>query len=73
MKRYRPSRREIFERALELGVVTAAAGLAPDALARAWSEQAKAARRATPTVELGPFYKRRAPETAHLRAPRPGQ
>ena len=69
MKRHRLSRREIFERALELGVVTAAVGLAPDALARAWSEQARAPRKVTPHVELGPFYKRLAPETAQLRMP----
>src|SRR6185503_5825175 len=33
------------------------------------AEQAKAVRSATPWNEIGPFYKRLAPNTGHLRAP----
>jgi protocatechuate 3,4-dioxygenase beta subunit len=69
MKRYRLSRRELLERALELGVVTAAAALAPDALAAAWDERETSIRKATPAAELGPFYKRRAPDSTQLRVP----
>ncbi len=51
-----------------LGVVTSALGLAPAALAEAIA-QTLAARKATPETVLGPFYKRRAPESSLLRAP----
>jgi protocatechuate 3,4-dioxygenase beta subunit len=59
-----PSRRELLEKGVALGVVSIAAGLTPAAIAAAWEE---AARRRTPENALGPFYKRRAPATPMMR------
>lgn len=67
MRLPRMSRREILERALGFGVVTSTLALAPGALAAAIEEQR--ARPATAMAALGPFFKRDAPEQAHLRAP----
>ena len=61
------SRRDLLEKCLGVGVVTAAASLLPDELAWAWAE-AETARRATAEAALGPFYKKRAPATSMLRA-----
>jgi protocatechuate 3,4-dioxygenase beta subunit len=64
----RLSRRDLLDTALGLGVVTSTLSLAPAALAQAMKESA-AARKPTPRVELGPFYKRNAPKTSDMRAP----
>lgn len=68
MQRRHWSRRELLEKCLALGVVSTATALAPEALAAAWEESLKP-RRPTPPAALGPFYKKRAPETAALRSP----
>ena len=62
------SRRDLMARCMAVGVVTSTANLLPSALAEAW-EQNETIRQLTPTVELGPFYKRRAPGTNMLREP----
>jgi len=41
--------------------------LSPSALLEAWADQEAQARRATPSNDLGPFYKRRSPESRLLR------
>jgi protocatechuate 3,4-dioxygenase beta subunit len=63
----RLSRRDVLEKALGLGVVTSTVALAPAELLAALEEQAKP-RSATTAAELGPFYKRKAPEDPQLRA-----
>lgn len=68
MQRMHLSRRELLEKCLVLGVVTTATALTPEALAEAWGEQLKP-RQPTPRAALGPFYKKRAPETSDLRVP----
>jgi len=57
------SRREILERCLAFGVVAAA--LPAPILAAAWDEAERLP--PTPVNDLGPFYKRGAPSSAHLR------
>lgn len=60
-------RRELLAKCAALGSLTMVASLTmPDVFA-AWEEQAKS-RRPTPWNEVGPFYKRGAPNNAHLRA-----
>jgi protocatechuate 3,4-dioxygenase beta subunit len=61
----RLSRREILERCVAVGVLAAAAPLSASALVSAWEEREQ--RHVTPANELGPFYKRKAPETRNLR------
>ena len=60
------SRREILQKCLELGSVTLMASHGSAAMLLAFEE--KELRKPTPANELGPFYKKRAPETAMLRA-----
>src|SRR5271170_2190596 len=62
------SRRDVLAKCMALGFVTSAANLLPSTLAEAW-EQNEIIRKPTPTVELGPFYKRRAPGSNILREP----
>ena len=62
------SRRELLERCAAFGAVTLATSLPLSAVAVAWEESEKR-RQATPFCELGPFYKRQAPNTSLLRAP----
>ena len=66
MRDFASSRREMLERALALGIVSAGAGFASQILAAAL-ESASAQRPATPGAALGPFYKARAPANAQLR------
>ena len=61
------SRREILQKCLALGSVTLMAAHGSAAMLLAFEE--KELRKPTPANELGPFYKKRAPETATLRAP----
>jgi len=63
------TRREILERCVGLGVVTLASPFSPLAMLNAFAEQETRHRKATPPNEIGPFYKKRAPQTAMLRAP----
>jgi maleylacetate reductase len=61
------TRRELLEQALALGVVSLAPGLTVDAIAAASDDPAT--RSPTPTNELGPFYKKHAPDSRDLRIP----
>ena len=61
------SRREILQKCLALGSVTLMTSHSSAAMLLAFEE--KELRKPTPANELGPFYKKRAPETATLRAP----
>ncbi len=60
------SRREILQRCLALGSVTLVSASHSAAMLLAFEE--KEMRKPTPPNELGPFYKKRAPEGAMLRA-----
>jgi len=62
------TRRELLERCAALGAVTIATSLPISALASAWDDAEKK-RQPTPHCELGPFYKRLAPNTSVLRVP----
>ena len=62
------TRRELLERCAAFGAVTLASSIPLSALASAWDEAEKK-RTPTPFCELGPFYKRQAPNTSTLRAP----
>jgi len=62
------TRRELLERCAAFGAITLASSIPLSALASAWDEAEKK-RTPTPFCELGPFYKRQAPNTSTLRAP----
>ena len=61
------SRREILQKSLALGSLAIASSYAPSAMLQALEQNEQ--RKPTPRNELGPFYKRLAPDTVHLRAP----
>ena len=61
------NRREILQKCLALGSITLIASSSRAAMLLAFEE--KELRKPTPANELGPFYKKRAPETATLRTP----
>ena len=63
----RLSRREILQNCLALGSVAVLSSHTAGEMLAAFKE--KELRKPTPPNELGPFYKKRAPETATLRAP----
>jgi catechol 1,2-dioxygenase len=60
------TRRELLERCAALGVVTFATSMPLVGVAAEWDAAEK--RQPTPYCELGPFYKREAPNTTMLRA-----
>ncbi|MGA7624370.1 MAG: hypothetical protein WCA38_09040 [Candidatus Acidiferrales bacterium] len=62
------NRRDLLAKCMALGVVTSTANLMPSVLAAAWAQN-ETPRPLTPAAELGPFYKRSAPNTKTLRAP----
>jgi len=62
------TRRELLERCAAFGAITLASSIPLSALASAWDDAEKK-RTPTPFCELGPFYKRQAPNTSMLRAP----
>lgn len=62
-------RREILQKCLALGSLTLASSLPAAAMLHALEQQEQGTRKPTPPNELGPFYKRLAPDNAHLRAP----
>ena len=62
------TRRELLERCAAFGALTLVSSIPLPALASAWDEAEKK-RTPTPFCELGPFYKRQAPNTSTLRAP----
>ena len=59
------SRREILEKCVAMGVLSAALPLRSSALAALYEEREQ--RHPTPDNALGPFYKRKAPERTNLR------
>src|SRR5215510_4478957 len=62
------TRRDMLANCAAIGALSVASALsAPEAFA-AWEERENI-RKATEWNELGPFYKRQAPQTTHLRAP----
>jgi len=61
------NRREVLQKCLALGSVTLMSAHLGHAMLMAFEE--KELRRPTPTNELGPFYKKRAPEALVLRGP----
>jgi protocatechuate 3,4-dioxygenase beta subunit len=61
------NRRDLLAKCMALGVVTTTTNLLPSVLAEAW-EQKETMRPLTPPDQLGPFYKRRAPDSNMLRA-----
>jgi len=62
------TRRELLERCAVFGAVTLATSIPLSSLAFAW-DGAEKKRTPTPFCELGPFYKRQAPNTTMLRKP----
>ena len=62
------TRRELLERCAAFGALTLVTQLPLSALAAEWDEAEKK-RSPTPFCELGPFYKREAPNTSTLRTP----
>ncbi|HMK28157.1 MAG TPA: hypothetical protein VK473_00630 [Terriglobales bacterium] len=62
------SRRELLERCLAFGAVTLAGSLSPSLAAAVW-EQHERSMAPTPSCELGPFYKRLAPNAVNMRHP----
>jgi protocatechuate 3,4-dioxygenase beta subunit len=61
------TRRDALQKCLALGGVTVACGLSPSAMLEAWMQQEGAPLRATPVNEIGPFYKKKAPDDRVLR------
>jgi protocatechuate 3,4-dioxygenase beta subunit len=62
------TRRELLERCAAYGAVTLVTSMPLAAVATEW-EEAQKRRTPTPYCELGPFYKREAPNASLLRAP----
>jgi protocatechuate 3,4-dioxygenase beta subunit len=60
------NRRDLLYKCMALGVVKLGAGLSPALAVDAWLRAEKTARSATPIDQLGPFYKKGAPNTAIL-------
>lgn len=63
------TRREILENCLALGSLTIVSSAPALSMVAAFQERELQYRRPTPPNEIGPFYKKRAPETAMLRVP----
>jgi protocatechuate 3,4-dioxygenase beta subunit len=61
------SRREIFQKCMALGTFAVASSYPVNAMIAAFEEREGQARQPTPPNEIGPFYKKRAPETTNLR------
>lgn len=61
------TRRELLERCAAFGAIALSSSIPVSALAAAWDDAEK--KQPTPFCELGPFYKREAPNTSMLRAP----
>jgi protocatechuate 3,4-dioxygenase beta subunit len=60
------TRREVLQKSLALGSLVVFSSHAPALMLHALEQNER--RKPTPSNELGPFYKRLAPNTAHLRA-----
>ena len=61
------TRRELLEQCVTMGALTLATSTSLSSIASAWDE-AERKRNPTPFCELGPFYKRGAPEIGNMRA-----
>src|ERR1700751_2910158 len=61
------SRRDLLYKCMAIGVVKLGVGLSPASAVEAWIRSEKMARAATPIDQLGPFYKKGAPNTTALR------
>lgn len=64
------TRRAILHKCLALGSLTVASSFSAETMFAAFQDGEKQLRKPTPPNSLGPFYKRLAPTTATLRAPR---
>ncbi len=62
------SRREVLERCFALGALAVISPASPLAILQAFAQNEKQRRRPTPPNELGPFYKRKAPQSPMLRS-----
>jgi protocatechuate 3,4-dioxygenase beta subunit len=62
------SRRDLLYKCMALAVVKLGAGMSPALAVEAWLRAEKMTRQATPIDQLGPFYKKGAPNTAVLRS-----
>lgn len=62
------TRRDVLHKCLALGGVSVASGFSPAAVIDAWAQQGSS-RTATPVNEIGPFYKKLAPNSSVLRLP----
>jgi protocatechuate 3,4-dioxygenase beta subunit len=65
----RMKRRDILQKCLTLGSLTILSSSSATELIVAWEEREKLVRKPTPWNELGPFYKKQAPQSTSLRAP----
>jgi protocatechuate 3,4-dioxygenase beta subunit len=63
------NRRDLLLKCMALGVVRLSVGLKPVMAAEAWLKAESTARPATPIDQLGPFYKKGAPNTTILCSP----
>jgi len=63
------TRRQVLERCIALGSVAVLSSFPAAAMVNAFQEQESQHHLPTPPNELGPFFKKRAPETSMLRAP----
>lgn len=63
-------RREFLESCIVRGLLVGATALSQARLLAAWDEAQAKAKNPTPTEDLGPFYKKGAPNKAQLRIPR---
>jgi protocatechuate 3,4-dioxygenase beta subunit len=63
------TRREMLEKCIVLGSVAVVSSSPAIAIVNAFEERETQHRRPTPPNEIGPFYKKRSPETSMLRAP----
>ncbi len=61
------SRRDLLYKCMAIGVVKLGVGLSPASAVAGWIRAEKMTRAATPIDQLGPFYKKGAPNTAVLR------
>jgi protocatechuate 3,4-dioxygenase beta subunit len=62
------TRREVLEKCIAMGSVAVLSSFSAPAMVNAFQQRESEHHHPTPPNELGPFYKKRAPETAMLRA-----
>ena len=64
------SRRDLLYKCMAIGVIKLGAGLSPASAVAAWMRPENLARPATPMDQLGPFYKKGAPNRKMMRGAR---